>query len=134
MIVGPAPDDWVQPFDHRPSVGPAQGSQLGAEALRIRLWPPARLDQQLAGLMADVESKEIEAFLEGDDARLSSLNARPLGASQLASRALTSRPLPGVAQSDEIIRLCRVAVMPSSPGIPVFAGFEWLIPRHNSGV
>ncbi len=71
VVGGPSPNDRVEPFDHRLSVGPTQGPQLGAEPFPDpsdgRL---AWFDQRLGAVAADVESQEVEAFAEGDDARL----------------------------------------------------------------
>ncbi len=41
-------------------------------------------------ILADVEPQEVKAFREGDDARLVLVERQTLGASQAASRALTS--------------------------------------------
>ena len=53
------------------ALAPRRDQRFGAEPLPDpsdgRL---ARLDQQLAVIPADVESQEVKAFFEGDDARL----------------------------------------------------------------
>jgi hypothetical protein len=93
------------------SVAPAQGAQLGAEAFPDpsdgRL---ARLDQRLAVVAADVESQEVEALVEGDDARLVLVEGKTPGRQPAGEPGLDlERLLPGVAADDEIIGLCRVA-------------------------
>ena len=71
VVGGPSPDDGVEPLDHRGSVGPAQGPQFITEPFPDpsdgRL---AWLDQRLPAVAADVEPQEVEALIEGDDARL----------------------------------------------------------------
>ena len=66
VVGGPAPNDRVEPFDHRLSVGPAQGPQLGAEPLPDpSLGRPARFDQRLAAVPADVEPQEVKGAPRG---------------------------------------------------------------------
>jgi hypothetical protein len=111
VVGGPPADDRVEPFDHRLSVAPAQGPQLGAEPLPdSSLGRLARLDQRLAVVPADVESQEVEAFAEGDDARLVLVEGQTPGRQPVGELGLDlDRLLPGVAEDNEIIGLCRVA-------------------------
>jgi len=87
VVVGPSPDDRVEPLDHRDGVAPAQGAQLVSESFPDpsdrRL---ARFDQQLAAVAADVESQEVHPVVEVHDAGLSSLKTSPWApATRLAS-------------------------------------------------
>jgi len=96
------------------SVAPAQGAHLLAEPLPDpsdgRL---ARLDQRLAVVAADVESEEVEALVEADDARLVLVEGQTPGRQPAGEPGLDlERLLPGVAQDDEIIGVpdrCRAA-------------------------
>ena len=106
VVGGPAPHDGVEPGDDRLRVGPAQGPYLAAQPFpdpsHRRL---GRLDQQLAVVAADGETQEVEALLEGDDARLvlvegQSPGRQPCGELRLDLFGL----LPGVAQDDEVSR------------------------------
>jgi len=121
VVGGPAPNDRVEPFDHHPSVGPAQGPQFGAEPLPDpsdgRL---ARLDQWLVGVATDVEPEEVEALIEGDDARLVLVESQTSRRQPLRQPGLDlERFLPGVAERDEII------------GVP---DNRWGAHRHPTGV
>ena len=126
VVGGPAPNDRVEPFDHRPSVGPAQGPQLGAQP-----FPDpsdgrfAGLDQQLAAVAADVEPEEVKALIEGDDTRLVLVEGQaPRRQPPGQPRLDLERFLPGVAERDEVVGLCRVAGYAElGSGSVVVAGF-----------
>ena len=100
MMMGLSPAMTAAAFDA------AQCAHLGREPFPD---PPdgrlARLDQQLGAVAADVESQEVEPVSARWTIRvLSSLKARPLGASHSASRALTcSACCLGVAERDQIV-------------------------------
>jgi len=71
IVGGPASDDRVEPFDHRLSVASAPGAQLVPEPFPDPSHGGlAGLDQWRGAVPADVESQEVEALAEGDDARL----------------------------------------------------------------
>ena len=72
---------------------------------RIRLLGRlARLDQRLGAVPADVESQEVEALVEGDDARLVLVERQAPGRQPVGEPGLDlERLLPGVAEGDEII-------------------------------
>ena len=111
VVVGPSPNNRVEPFDHRDGVAPTQGAQLAAESFPDpsdrRL---ARFDQQLAAVAADVESQEVKAFREGDDARLVLVERQTPGRQPGDESCFDlERLLPGVAESDEVIGLFRCA-------------------------
>jgi len=81
VVRSPSPHDRVDRADHRHSVGPTQGPQLGGEP------PPdppdgllAGLDQQLVvGIAADVEPQEIEPLGQVDDLGLGLVEAKTPG-------------------------------------------------------
>jgi len=86
-------------------VAPAQGAQLVFEPCpdpSYRLL--ARLDQQLAAVAADVESQEVKALVEADDARLVLVERQTPGRQPGGKLGLgLERVLSGVAVHDEIV-------------------------------
>src|SRR6516162_324796 len=105
-VVGrPAPDDGVEPGDDRLRVSSAQGPQFGAQPfpdpLDCRL---ARLDQQPAAVLADIEPEEVEALVEGDDARLVLVEGQAPGRQPAGEPCLDLFGLlPGVAEGDQVV-------------------------------
>ena len=59
---------------------------------------------------ADVEPQEVESFGEGDDARLVLVEGQAPGRQPAGEPGLDfERLLPGVAEHDEVVGLCRVS-------------------------
>jgi hypothetical protein len=81
-------------------------------------------DQRLVAVAADVEPEEIEALIEADDARLVLVERQtPRRQPRGEPRLDLDRVLPGVADRDEIIGLCRVSgYAERQPGSSVVAG------------
>jgi hypothetical protein len=108
-------------------VGLAQGPQLGAEPLPDpsdgRL---ARLDQRLTAIAADVEPQEVKALIESDDTRLVLVEGQAPRRQPVGEPGFDlERFLPGMAESDEVIGLCRVSSYAEGGlGSLVSAGFR----------
>ena len=92
--------------DHRRGVRPSQGPHLGAQPFpdpsHRRL---ARFDQQLAvDSRRTVNPEEVEAVIEGDDARLVLVEGQTPGRQPLGQPCLDLFGLvPGVTQGDQIV-------------------------------
>jgi len=102
-----------------------QGPQLGAQSLPDpsdgRL---AGADQRRGAVAADIEPEEVKALIEADDARLVLVERQTPGRQPCGEPRLDlERVLPGVAERDKIIGLCREASYAECAlVIAVFAG------------